>query len=41
MLCLVQAMVYPFRISQEGFIFGSTQADKQNKEGVDRYVCDF
>ena len=32
----VQAVVYPFRISQEGFTFGSTQADRQNKEGVDK-----
>nr|KAG5713589.1 hypothetical protein BaRGS_024637 [Batillaria attramentaria] len=34
-----QAVVYPLRISQEGFKFGSTAADKQNKEGVDRLAA--
>ncbi|KAL8588517.1 hypothetical protein ACOMHN_043866 [Nucella lapillus] len=31
-----QAVVYPFRISQEGFLFGKTKADLQNKEGVEK-----
>ena len=29
-----QAVVYPFRISKEGYTFGSSTMDKQNMEGV-------
>ncbi|XP_076445486.1 DNA-dependent protein kinase catalytic subunit-like [Babylonia areolata] len=34
-----QAVVYPFRISQEGFEFGSSRVDRQNKEGVDKMAA--
>lgn len=34
-----QALVYPLRISQEGFQFGLTAADKKNEEGVDKLAA--